>query len=141
LSPDQEQPSGKYSIQIEGDLNQSQVVVGDYNTVSQKVGLSAQETAELRSVFDDLRSTVVEQAPPAQREVALSEAAELEAAIVADRPQPHRVRQALLWFRDNAPQLAGAALSVVVNPLVGKVVEGAGEMIADQFRDLVEEAR
>jgi hypothetical protein len=36
---------------------------------------------------------------------------------------------------------ARAALSVVVNPLVGRVVEGAGDAIADQFRDLAEEER
>lgn len=139
MAPDEEKPPGKYSIQITGDLNQSQVVVGDYNTVSQKVGLSPQETAELRAVFDELRSAVAAKAPPDQRETALSEAAELEAAIVTDRPQPRRVREALTWFRDNAPQLAGAVLSVVVNPLVGKVVEGAGQAIADQFRDIAEE--
>jgi hypothetical protein len=45
----------------------------------------------------------------------------------------------LRWFRDNAPQLAGAVVSVVINPLVGKVVEGAGEAIANQFREVVKE--
>ncbi|MGN6256319.1 MAG: hypothetical protein ACTHN3_01015 [Solirubrobacterales bacterium] len=132
----EQKESGKYSIQFQGDIDQSQVVVGDYNTVSQQIGLSPQETAELRAVFDGLRSAVAEQAPPEQRDAALAEAADLEAAIVTDRPQPQRVRQALAWFRDNAPQLAGAVLSVVVNPLVGKVAEGAGKAIADQFRDL-----
>ncbi len=65
----------------------------------------------------------------------------MEAAIVSDRPRPDRVRQALSWFRDNAPELVGAVLGVVVNPLVGKVAEGAGHLIADQFRELAEEER
>jgi hypothetical protein len=30
---------------------------------------------------------------------------------------------------------------VVVNPLVGKVVEGAGEAIADQFKEVIDEER
>lgn len=141
MTPDEEKPTGKYNIQLQGDLSQSQVVVGDYNTVSQKVGLSPQEIAGLRAVFDDLRSAVAEQIPPEQRDAALSEAAEMEAAIVSDRPRPDRVRQALSWFRDNAPELVGAVLGVVVNPLVGKVAEGAGHLIADQFRELAEEER
>ena len=45
----------------------------------------------------------------------------------------------LAWFKDNAPQFAGAVVSVVVNPLVGKVVEGAGDAVADRFRQVVNE--
>jgi len=138
-SPEEEQGS-KFNIQITGDVNHSQVVIGDYNEVSQRIGLSPEETTELRAVFDELRSAVAE-VPPDQRAKALAEANEVEAAIVTDQPQPQRVRQALVWFRDNAPQLAGAVLSVLVNPLVGKVVEGAGEAIAGQFRDLASEER
>ena len=137
MTPDEESGS-KYNVRI-GDVTQSQVVMGDYNTVSQKVGLTPQETAELQSVFGDLRKTVAEQAPPEQREEALAQAAELEHAVVTERPDPGRTRSVLRWFRDNAPQLAGAVLSVVVNPLVGKVVEGAGQAIADQFREVAEE--
>ena len=137
MTPDEESGS-KYNVRI-GDVTQSQVVMGDYNTVSQKVGLTPQETAELQSVFGDLRKTVAEQAPPEQREEALAQAAELERAVVTERPDPGRTRSVLRWFRDNAPQLAGAVLSVVVNPLVGKVVEGAGQAIADQFREVAEE--
>lgn len=135
----QDSSTGKFAINIAGDVSQSQVVVGDYNTVSLKVGLSPEEVAELRAVFDGLRATVAAQAPPDRREAALAEAAELEAAIVTDHPQPSRVRKALTWFRDNAPELAGAVLSVVASPLVGKLAEKAGEAIADQFRDLAEE--
>jgi hypothetical protein len=138
MAADEGQSTGKFNISI-GKVDRSQVVIGDYATVSQTVGLSAAETAELRNVFEGLRSTVAEQAPADKREAALSEAAELEAAIVTDRPQPDRVRQALTWFKKNAPQLAGAVLSVVVNPLVGKIAEGAGQAIADQFRDLAKE--
>ena len=45
----------------------------------------------------------------------------------------------LRWFRDNAPELAGAVLSIVVNPLVGTVVASAGEAIADQYKEMVNE--
>lgn len=138
MADDEGQSTGKFNISI-GKVDRSQVVVGDYAKVSQTIGLTAEETAELRDIFDGLRSTVAEQAPPDKREAALAEAKELEAAIVTDSPQPDRVRQALTWFKKNAPQLAGAVLSVVVNPLVGKIAEGAGQAIAGQFRDLANE--
>ena len=80
-----------------------------------------------------------EEAPPERRDEAVAQAEELERAAVSERPDVGRVRNVLRWFRDNAPQLAGAVVSVVVNPLVGKVVEGAGEAIADQFKQVVKE--
>ncbi len=134
----EDKPAGKFTINIEGDVDRSQVLVGDYNTVSQTVGLSPAEVAELRAGFEGLRSAVAERVPPEKREAALAETAELEAAIVSDRPRPDRVRTALRWFRDNAPELAGAVLSVVASPLVGKLAEKAGEAIADQFRDIAD---
>jgi len=139
--PEGEQPGGKFNVSF-GDVSQSQIVMGDYNTVSQRVGLTPEETAELRATFSDMRTTVARDAPPERRDEALAQADELERAVVAEQPEPDRIRKVLRWFRDNAPQLAGAVVSVVINPLVGKVVEGAGEAIADQFREVVnEEAR
>jgi hypothetical protein len=130
-----ESAGGKFNIKL-GDVHGGQVVVGDYAHVTQNVGLSPKETAELKEVFGDLRTEVAEKAPPDKREAALSEAKELERAIVTADPKPDRVRQALAWFRDNAPELAGAVAGIVVNPLVGKVVEKAGKAIADQFRQI-----
>ncbi len=133
-----DESAGKFDIHI-GDVSGGQVVIGDYNTVTQKVGLSPEEAAKLRGVFEGFRSSVEEEAPPERRGEAVAQAEELESAIVSVRPDVGRVRTVLRWFRDNAPQLAGAAVSVVVNPLVGKVVEGAGEAIADQFKALGDE--
>jgi hypothetical protein len=130
--------SGKFHISIE-NISDSQVVVGDYNTVSQKVGLSPDEVERLRGAFAGMRATVEAQAPAERRAEALAQAAELERAVVAEEPDPGRVRTALRWFRDNLPELAGAVTTVLVNPLVGKVVTSAGEAVAGQFRDAVEE--
>jgi hypothetical protein len=137
MSPDDES-TGKFNIHI-GDVSDSPVVIGDYNTVTQRVGLSPEEAAKLSGVFEQFRSSVEEKAPPDRRGEAVAQAEELERAVVSERPDVGRVRKVLRWFRDNAPQLAGAVVSVVVNPLVGKVVEGAGEGIAGQFKELVDE--
>ncbi len=133
-----DKPAGKFNIQI-GDVSRSQVVIGDYNTVTQKAGLTPEEAAKLRGVFEQFRSSVEKEAPPERRGEAVAQAEELERAVVSERPDVGRVRTVLRWFRDNTPQLAGAVVSVVVNPLVGKAVEGAGEAIADQFKEVVKE--
>ncbi len=133
-----DQSAGKFNIHI-GDVSQAQVVIGDYNTVTQKAGLTPEEAAKLRGVFEQFRSSVEKEAPPERRGEAVAQAEELERAVVSERPDVGRVRTVLRWFRDNAPQLAGAVVSVVVNPLVGKAVEGAGEAIADQFKEVVKE--
>ena len=38
------------------------------------------------------------------------------------------------WFGKHLPQLAGAVASVVVHPVVGKVVGAAGDLAAAEFR-------
>jgi hypothetical protein len=130
--------AGKFNIHI-GTVTSSQVSIGDYNTVTQRVGLTEDEVAELRGVFDGLRRDVAAQVPPEQRDEALAQAAEVEAAVVADEPDPGRFKRALAWFRAHAPQVAGTVASVVVSPIVGKVVEAAGDAIAARFKDAIDE--
>jgi hypothetical protein len=136
---DQGGTGGKYNISF-GNVTSSQIVTGDYNRVAQTVGLTPQDVAALRSVFDDLRSAVSADLPPERHEEALAEVGELERALVAEQPDPGRVRRVLQWFRDHAPELAGTVASVVVSPLVGKVVEGAGEAVAKRVREAVDDA-
>ena len=81
------QPPGKFNVSF-GAVTQSQVVMGDYSTVTQSVGLTPQEVAHLQSLFTSLRSAVAEQAPPEQRDQALAQAQELERAVVAEQPDP-----------------------------------------------------
>jgi len=131
--------SGKYNIQF-GSVTGSQIVVGDYNTVSQRIGLSPEETAQLRALFSDLRTTVGDVAPKELRGEAIAQANELEGTLVSEHPDPGSVRRVLGWFRQHAPELAGAVLSVLVNPLVGKVIEGAGSAIAEKLHQVVAEA-
>jgi len=132
-----EASGGKFNISI-GSISHSQVAIGDYATLSQRVGLSAEEVERLRGVFQGLRTTVESSAPPEQRDEALAQAAELERAVVAEEVDPGRVRRVLRWFRDNLPAVAGAVTTVLVNPLVGQVVASAGEAVAGQFRDALE---
>ncbi|MDQ4041546.1 MAG: hypothetical protein M3141_07320 [Actinomycetota bacterium] len=131
--------AGKFNIQI-GEVRDSTVTIGDYNTVVHNNRLSPEEAAELRGVFEGLRSEVADKAPPGERDEALAQTAELEEAVVAAEPDPGRVERVLRWFKEHAPELAGSVVSVVVHPLIGKIVEGAGEAIATRLGEAIEEA-
>jgi hypothetical protein len=128
----------KYNISF-GNVTNSQFVTGDYNHVEQTIGLSPEDVAALRGVFADLRANVAADVDPGHQQEALAEVGELESSLVTKTPDAGRVRKALRWFREHAPQLAGTVASVVVHPLVGRVVEGAGEAVAKRVREAAEE--
>ncbi len=129
--------AGKFNIQV-GSLKQSQMIVGDRNTVTQHLGLSPQEAAELADVFAQLKSAIALQAPADRRAEAIAQAQQLQLAVVGEQPNPRAVRRVLRWFRAHAPQLAGTVTAVLVNPLVGKLVDGAGAAVSERFRELLE---
>lgn len=131
---------GKFNINFTGPVQESTITIGDYNTVIQHNGLTPSEAAELRQAFVDLRSHMGAKVPPARRYEALEQVTELEQAVVAEKPDPGRVKRVLRWFKEHAPEVVGTVLSVVVHPLVGKIVESAGEAIGERFGEAVKEA-
>ena len=95
------------------------------------------ELQELHGVLAELRSQVAAQAPPEQRAAAVERVDELEQAVLADQPDVTTIRYVAQWFGRNLPKLAGAVTTVVVHPIVGRLVEAAGEMLAGDFRKLM----
>ena len=59
---------------------------------------------------------------------------ELEKAITAEAPDLATMEYVKRWFARHVPGLAGAVAGVVVDPVVGKLVEMAGEALAAEFR-------
>jgi len=104
---------------------------GDIRVTSLQYGIQADELA---SLFDGLRSSVERQAPPEKREEALKEVGALKKALQEKKPNLGRMEAVLQWFKRYVPQLAGAVASVIVNPIVGKVVEAAGEYVVAEFK-------
>lgn len=119
------------TVGVGKDIRQSQSV-GSMSTV-----VSDAEIADLRAAFADLRARVEAQAPPDKRDAALERVDELEEAVITDEPDATTAGYVRGWFAKNLPQLAGGVVSLVVHPVVGKLVEAAGEVVADQFRRLV----
>ena len=113
--------------------------VGKNITQTQRVGavgagLTEAELAELREAFESLKAQVTTEAPPEKQVAALERIGELEEAVTAKKPDITTMEYIRNWFGKNLPKLAGAVTAVVVHPFVGKAVEAAGEMAADEFR-------
>jgi len=125
-------------VDAAADEVSGQVAVGKDILQEQAVGARAQVTeadlAALRQMLAELRAQVAAQAPPEKRDAALERVDELEEAITAEEPDLTTMEYVKKWFARHLPQLAGAVTSLVLNPIVGRVVEAAGEAAASEFR-------
>lgn len=124
------------SAQI-GD-NAQQVAVGKNINQQQQIGSSVEVTqADLEKVselFADLKQKIAAEAPPEKKEAAIERVNEMEEEIVSQNPDVSTMEYVRGWFGKNLPGLLGAVTSVVVNPIVGKVVEAAGGLAAEEIR-------
>ena len=113
------------------DIEQQQSV-GEMN-----VQITDAELGELRDEFGDLRRRVEEAAPPEEQEKALEMVDELEGATISEQPKPVTMRYVRDWFVENLPAAAGAVTAVLVNPIVGKLVQSAGDAVMGEFKQLL----
>jgi len=123
---------------ISGDVS-GQVAVGKGIAQVQTAGaarpeVTEEDLAELRRMLAELREKVAAEAPPEKRDAALERVGELEEAVTAGEPDLTTMEYVKKWFARNLPGLAGAVVSVVVHPIVGKLVEAAGDALAAEFR-------
>jgi hypothetical protein len=124
--------SAKISGQTGGDVIVGKgIVVQKWGSASQVVGADGVDA--LRREFEALRQQVQREAPPELQAEALERVAALEQATIGGQPDPGTMSKVRNWFQANLPKLAGGVVSLVIHPLVGKLVEAAGQVIADQF--------
>jgi hypothetical protein len=101
---------------------------------------TAEELQQLAAVFATLREQVAAEAPPEVRDEAVRQTEILERAAKADKPDVSAMAAAKNWFLRHAPGLLGAVTSVVINPIVGKIVHAAGEAVAGEYEKWFPEA-
>jgi hypothetical protein len=104
---------------------------GDIYGSTFQLGLGVKD---LTSLFQALRQQVEEQAPPDKKETAKQQVDALEQAIQQEKPDMDRIESVRNWFKEHLPKMVGAVTSVILNPIVGKIVEAAGEIVAEEFR-------
>jgi len=118
-------------VAIGNDINQRYVrVQNDVPTVTES------DLSELRAAVEALKAQIVAEVPPDQQAAALERIDELEEAVVAEEPDLTTLQYIRKWFGKNVPKVAGAVTGLIVHPVVGKIVEAAGDLAASQFREL-----
>jgi hypothetical protein len=97
----------------------SQVTEEDIKTVQEKI--------------DYLKNRIATEAPAEKKGAAIERVEELEKAII-EKPDLTTIEYVKNWIGKNLPQLAGTVTSIIVNPIVGKVVEAAGDITAKELK-------
>lgn len=137
---DPQQPGNANHINVTGGIS-GQMAVGhsiqqtytNTNNAPQPE-ISAADLQVLRQMVANLKQQVTTAAPPEQQQAALERLNELEEAVTTSKPDLSTMEYVKRWFSKNLPALSGAVTSVVIHPVVGKVVEAAGELVAADFR-------
>jgi hypothetical protein len=118
--------------------NVSHVNVGKniHQTTTQHASheITSIDIANIRELFVQLTDAIEVDAPPDKREAAKERIQELEKELVSQKPDITTMEYVKKWFETNIPTLAGAVISVIVHPLVGKVVEASGDIVVAEFR-------
>ena len=119
---------GNVSGQLAAGENITQITTKSTSAVTQA------ELQEFQQLFTALRSKVEAEVQPDKKEAALERVGELEGAITEQKPDLSTMEYVRNWFVKNLPGLAGAVTSVVVHPIVGKLVEAGGDALVGEFQ-------
>ena len=114
-----------------------QIAIGSSISQSQSIhrpSITGDDLDALHHLFDTLKAQVKAGTPPDKQAAALERLDELQEAIAEPEPDLSTMEYVKRWFMKHVPQLAGAVTSVVIHPIVGKIVEAAGDLVAQDFR-------
>lgn len=134
--PKQQKPKDGINVNISGDVS-GQIVVGNNNSVTksiQNASVTPAELVELRKLLGELRSKVQAEAAPDKKDAALEKVAELEQAVLEEKPDLSTMEYVKNWFGKHLPGLTGTVVGIFVHPVVGKLVEAAGDAVAEEFK-------
>ena len=117
--------------------NASQVAVGK-NIRQQQISSSAEVTEanlkQLNDLFASFKQQIEQQAPPDKKAAALERVEELQQEIASKKPDLTTFDYVKSWFGKNLPGLLGGVTSLIINPIVGKVVEAASGLAAEALK-------
>lgn len=96
---------------------------------------SEQELAMLGDEFARLRATIQQTAPPELKDRALERIDDLEGAASVGEPNVSVMAATRDWFVKHLPGVVGAVTGVIVNPIVGKIVQSAGDALSREYQE------
>jgi len=129
---------GTYTTTIGGSVESSQIATG--TAITQTMTLVPAEVigeagvAQLRQALAELRRQVAADAPEEKQAEANQLVDEFEAAVTDGAPDLSTMEYVRNWFARNLPKIAGTVTEIIVHPLVGRLVEAAGDVLVGEFR-------
>ena len=96
--------------------------------------LSEDDRASLEQAVAALRQRVAEDAPAEVQAPALERIGELEEAMNAPKPDLSTMEYVKNWFDRHLPDIASSVTGIIMNPIVAKLVQGAGDILMLEFR-------
>jgi hypothetical protein len=130
-------PAGGVRARISGGVS-GQVAIGSDIRQQYVIGggseVTPEERRQLLAAVEELAAQMVALASDAQRENARQNAQELREAVTAQKPNLRSLEYVRTWVGKHLPQLAGSVTSLVLHPILGKLVEAAGTALAEEFR-------
>ena len=122
-------------VKVGGDVS-GQVAAGQ-NISQSRTELhrvvTREEMQEIREMLAQLKGKVESEAPAGKKDAALERVEELAQAVTEKKPDLSTMEYVRNWFVKNLPGLAGTVTSVVVHPIVGKLVEAGGDALVGEF--------
>jgi hypothetical protein len=127
----------RISANIRGTISGSVAVgKGITQVINEKSAapLSEEDRASLEQALAALRQRVAHDAPVETQAPALERVGELEEAMNAPEPDLSTMEYVKNWFDRHLPELAGSVTGVIMNPVVAKLMQAAGDILAVEFR-------
>jgi len=127
---------GDIRITVKGNVG-GQIAVGNNNTQFKSethYSITTEDMEKLHQMLSELRIKVGTTAQPEKKTSALEQVKNLDQAIMGKKPDVSKMEKVKNWFGKNMPALAGAVTSVIVHPIVGKLVEAGGDLLVKDFQ-------
>lgn len=131
-----QKPTENVRTSIQGDVK-GQIAIG--SNISQSQSTVHQSVSEIKfdqvhQILMDVREKLNALENLDKKDAALERVDELEQAIKEEeQPDLATMEYVKNWFGKNVPALAGMVTSVVVHPIVGKLVEAGGDLLVKDF--------
>lgn len=97
--------------------------------------VTTEDLSAVKKIFAELKEQVPKEISSEMQPPAIERIDELEEAITGEKPDLTTMEYVKNWFTKKLPQFAGKIISVLVNPIVGKVVEAGGEIAAAELKE------
>jgi hypothetical protein len=129
-------PRERIQISIMGD-QKGQFAIGEsIHQIETKTHhpVTSDDLKQVRRLLKELSSKIDAMVAPDKKDAALERVQELEQAITEKKPDLSTMEYVKNWFGKHIPALAGTVTSIIVHPIVGKLVEAGGDLLVKDFQ-------